>query len=171
MLDIIFEQLKDKKVIVICENGKQINDFEKRLKTYINTVHKYTQKWSFFHSCNKSGFKNFNRPESEYDIIVYWSDYMRDKFEKLDLNCGDVIVRKNGDVGIVCLEKGVIIGQKTCKSLDRVNEDLTDDGREELDIIDVYRPMQSNQCNFNKDIYTCGRHVYHREEKVVNITL
>lgn len=89
-------------------------------------------------------------------------------FTKKDLKNGDVIVRRNGWVEIVCVDLGVLITAGGWNNLSELNDDLTDNDNEyfnsdEYDIVEVYRPKDKYQCQFNPECYKKGELVYDRE--------
>ena len=101
-----------------------------------------------------------------------WYDFelVEDKkvFTKSDLKNGDVIVRRNGNVGVVMVDLGVLIADDGWNDLDDINEDLTDCDTivyddEGYDIVKVYRPRSKYQCQFYSDAYTDGELIYDRE--------
>lgn len=85
-------------------------------------------------------------------------------FTKSDLVTGDVILRRNGSVGVVCLPTGTIITPKGFNFLDNINEDLTshiDDSN--YDVIAVRRPIEPYHCQFYAFKQKLGDLVYERE--------
>lgn len=84
-------------------------------------------------------------------------------FTKSDLKNGDIIVRRNGDVEIVIVDRGVLVSKTGWNRLRDVREDLTDDADfcEEWDIVKVYRPKHDYQCQF--DCEDRGTPIYDRE--------
>lgn len=132
---------------VVCDNGKRFDT------------------WSYKRNGN-ADFEAFRK---------WWSDWfdfelVEDKkvFTKKDLKNGDVIVRRNGWVEIVCVDLGVFITTNGWNDRSELNDDLTDsDNRwfdsDEYDIVEVYRPKEKCQCQFNPDCYEKGELVYYRE--------
>lgn len=100
--------------------------------------------------------------------ILEWSDFMKDKkFTKADLKNGDVVMRRNGNVEIVCLETDTLIRQSGYNSLSSIDEDLTvtKDSRasHSWDIVAVRRPRGSKDCGFYAFRDNCGELIYDRE--------
>ncbi len=86
---------------------------------------------------------------------------MKREFTKQDLLTGDVVVIRNGEVGVVLKENGYIVYQKNgADDLDYFNDDLSAvfDGRE-FDIVEVYRGYA---CNFMD--YSDNDLIYRRED-------
>lgn len=177
-----FKEWEDKKVVMHCSTEKESRDFcrvmhEAGKRWYNGTSYLYRTGWSVL---KEEICYNFNEDtydcrsfyiEGEYKILE-WSDYMSDFFTKSDLKSGDVIVRRNGDVEIVCLEIGVCILRNGYNRINDIEEDLTCKKDNFYDIIDVYRPMEPSHCQFTHTAYTKGEHIYHRkEEDPVEITL
>lgn len=84
-------------------------------------------------------------------------------FTKSDLKNGDVIVRRNGDVEIAIVDRGVLVSKTGWNRLRDVREDLTDDDDfdNEWDIMKVYRPDRDYQCQFYCE--DRGNPIYDRE--------
>lgn len=96
---------------------------------------------------------------------------MSDFFTKSDLKNGDVIIRRNGNVEIVCVETQVLISTNGVYALNRFLEDLTDHIDKNFDIIDVYRPTDPSHCSFSEYLYKRGKHVFHRDESPIEVTI
>ncbi len=104
-------------------------------------------------------------------VFLEWSDFMNKEFTKSDLKSGDVILRRNGKVEIVCLETGTCILKNGYNKLSEINEDLTyQDDLVDYDIVKVYRPKEPYQCGFSEYAYKHGELVYKRDD-VVRMTL
>ena len=75
---------------------------------------------------------------------------MDKKFTKADLKSGDVILRRDGSVEIVCLETGALIRRDGFNILDELTDDLlsTFNDDDSDDIIAVRRPKQPYHCQF-----------------------
>lgn len=96
--------------------------------------------------------------------ILEWGDFMEKKeFTKSDLKTGDVVMRRNGKVGIINREHDVIIVQNGYGDLDYIKSDLTS-FEKQWDIIAVRRPLVKSDCQF--DAFQCqwGTLVYERKE-------
>lgn len=94
-------------------------------------------------------------------------------FTKFDLKSGDVILRRNGNVEIVCLETGSLISRDGFDILSDVHEDLTDEYNSdcEYDIIAVRRPRRPADCQFCAFDLRWGELVYERKEEPKEMTL
>jgi uncharacterized protein with von Willebrand factor type A (vWA) domain len=87
---------------------------------------------------------------------------MNAPFTKDDLQTGDVILRRNGNVEIVNRELGMFICQSGFNDLDDTREDLTDKIDDIYDIIAVRRPQDKIECQFDAFTYKYGELVYDR---------
>lgn len=109
--------------------------------------------------------------ESNYTILE-WSDFMSGKFTKSDLRNGDVILRRKGDVEIVCLETGTFIRQTSgWNNLSDINEDLTSKlgcycSMPDYDIIAVRRPTKPGDCRFSAFDEKAGELIYDRGKEM-----
>ena len=104
--------------------------------------------------------------------ILEWSDFMNREFTKADLKSGDVILRRRGDVEIVCLETGTFIRQTGgWNELSDIKEDLTckpygDYSMSDGDIVAVRRPVKPGDCRFSAFDEKVGELVYDRGEEM-----
>ena len=92
---------------------------------------------------------------------------INNNFTKDDLKTGDVIVKKDNDVEIVCLETGTLIRKEGYNNLSDIKSDLTyiySNENYNYNIIKVYRPHESYQCCFDYEYYIEGELVYDRNE-------
>ena len=91
---------------------------------------------------------------------------MNKKFTKEDLKTGDVVLRRNGSVEIVCLETGALIRRDGFNILDELTDDLlsTFNDDDSDDIIAVRRPKQPYHCQFCAFDKELGELVYERKE-------
>ena len=93
---------------------------------------------------------------------------MNKKFTKEDLKTGDVVLRRNGSVEIVCLETGSFISKDFFNYLSKVNEDLTFGcgcgSDSDWDIIAVRRPSEPYECQFCAFDKELGELVYEHKE-------
>lgn len=93
------------------------------------------------------------------------------KFTKADLKSGDVVLRRDGSVEIVCIETGSLIAKDGFNLLSEVNKDLTDIGFErDFDIIAVRRPKRPADCQFCAFIERFGDLVYERKDEPEEMT-
>lgn len=111
--------------------------------------------------------------ESKGYIVLEWSDFMDKKFTKADLKSGDVVLIRNGIIGIVCRETDSLISKYGFNYLSEVNEDLTDNDKFErdFDIIAVRRPKRPSNCQFCAFDKGYGKLVYERKDKPEEMTL
>lgn len=102
---------------------------------------------------------------------------MSKEFTKSDLRNGDVILKANGEVEIVCVDTGTLISLSGFNSLLDIREDLTDkysDDDDNYDIIAVRRPTEVCDCQFCAFDEELGELVYDRnrdENKVEAMTM
>lgn len=92
-------------------------------------------------------------------------------FTKADLRSGDVVIKRMGNVEIVCRETNSLICSTSYNMLDNIRNDLSNRIDDNYDIVDVYRPKEPAHCCFLQMMYEKGEHVYHREEPPVEVTL
>lgn len=97
--------------------------------------------------------------------ILYWSDFMDKEFTKDDLKNGDVVLRRDGDVGIHI--EGLFVDKD---GLDFgsifLNRDLSHTDAYDRDIMAVIRPVTIEDMSFDAFEKKLGRLVYEREETV-----
>ena len=105
--------------------------------------------------------------------ILEWSDFMDKKFTKADLKSGDVILRRDGSVEIVCLETGALIRRDGFNILDELTDDLisTFNDDDSDDVVAVRRPKQSYHCQFCAFDEGLGELVYERKDEPEEMTL
>ncbi len=98
--------------------------------------------------------------------ILEWSDFMNKEFTKADLKNGDVVLRRDGSVDIVCVETNTLISSYGFDYLKDVGEDLTDIKfhDSDFDIIAVRRPTEPHHCQFCAFDCEYGELVYEREK-------
>ena len=132
-------------------------------------VHKQDTYYYFNEGCFSNGyFVNKYRYK-----ILEWSDFMDKKFTKADLKSGDVILRRDGSVEIVCLETGALIRRDGFNILDELTDDLlsTFNDDDSDDIIAVRRPKQPYHCQFCAFDEGLGELVYERGDEPEEMTL
>ena len=117
-----------------------------------------------------SGTESFIRHNYK---ILEWSDFMDKKFTKADLKSGDVVLRRDGSVEIVCLETGTLIRKDEFNILDELTDDLTDIFKDDDsdDVIVVRRPKQPYECQFCAFDEGFGELVYERGDQPEEMTL
>ena len=137
----------------------------------VNNWNKYEEKTCYSFNCG------YYAPISyfiEYNYkILEWSDFMDNKFTKADLKSGDVILRRDGSVEIVCLETGTLIRKDEFNILDELTDDLTDifNDEDSDDVIAVRRPKQPYECQFCAFDEGFGELVYERKDEPEEMTL
>ena len=132
-------------------------------------VHKQDTYYYFNEGCFSNGyFVNKYRYK-----ILEWSDFMDKKFTKADLKSGDVILRRDGSIEIVCLETGALIRRDGFNILDELTDDLlsTFNDDDSDDIIAVRRPKQPYHCQFCAFDEGLGELVYERGDEPEEMTL
>ena len=117
-----------------------------------------------------SGTESFIRHNYK---ILEWSDFMDKKFTKADLKSGDVVLRRDGSVEIVCIETGTLIRKDEFNILDELTDDLTDIFKDDDsdDVIAVRRPKQPYECQFCAFDEGFGELVYERGDEPEEMTL
>lgn len=176
-----FEEWKDKKVVMHCSTREEAKNFCK-------VMHEAGKRWRFGNYYSSTTYWEKYEKETCYDfnedlfsdlsyfkaknyIILEWSDYMKKTFTKSKLKNGDVIVRRDGSVEIVCVETGTLITQTGGYNvLSYIENDLTCPNHPEFDIIDVYRSQHPSQCQFGA-VHLAGKHIFHREDLPIEITI
>lgn len=83
-------------------------------------------------------------------------------FTKNDLQTGDILIRRNGETGIVLKELGYIINKDFTALLSNTLEDLTLGLDSTYDIMKVYRGIHK-QTHFGFKNFTNGELVFDRE--------
>lgn len=153
---------------VLSESGRRWSDGTKYLEFSRFNLFKNETVYLFNKGLYGNRYSAFN---CGYTILE-WSDFMKKEFTKEDLRNGDVVVLRSGEVGIVVLaDFNVIVFKDRCNDLKYIKGDLRFPSVANLDIIDVYRPQASWQCQFEERVCTKGKHVYHRDESPVEITI
>lgn len=171
---------ENEKVVVHCRTEEEAIDFcqkmynlRKKWKTgesYKNT-HWNVLKEDSCYDFNKGEIYTIGHYKSCNYTILEWKDYMNN-FKKSNLKNGDIIVRRNGSIEIVCVETGVLITENgKFNLLKYIKEDLTSSYCEIFDIVEVYRPEEPFQCSFLREEFQEGELVYYREPDPIEVTL
>lgn len=168
-----FDEWNNKKIVVHCRSHTEAVDFcqvmhnsGKRWRdgfSYLRKTEWEEYKETTCYFFNEGLYGNINSAKSLDYVIIEWSDYINKIFTKTDLRSGDVIIKRNGAVEIVCVETGTLICCNGFNFLRQINENLTSRNGHIYDIIDIYRPESPQHCAFFKENYEQGRHIYHRE--------
>lgn len=126
--------------------------------------------WSTYKDTLTINFNEGTQCNIEYYLkanftILEWSDFMNKTFTKTDLKTGDVVLRRNGHVGIANLELGMFIGKDGWTDFNCLRNDLTASiGGEGWDIIAVRRPIEKHHCQFTAFDKKLGTLIYERKE-------
>lgn len=88
-------------------------------------------------------------------------------FTKKDLQNGDVVLKRNGNVEILILPLGTLVAQHHWNKLDHIRDDLTSSIDSECDIVAVRRPTCDSDCCFDVFESKLGELVYDRERDTV----
>ena len=123
---------------------------------------------------NKGQRRPYHRAFDEGYTILEWSDFMDGKFTKSNLKNGDVILRADGDVEIVCIETGTLIASNGFNYLAELREDLTSihsDFEDNVDVVAVRRPLEPADCQFCAFKHNFGELVYERKSEPEEMTL
>lgn len=163
---------------------------EEEAKDFCNYLDSLGRKWCNNKKYTEENYWQYYQDETCYDFndnsfnakyffvghnykILEWSDFMDKKFTKADLKSGDVILRRDGSVEIVCLETGALIRRDGFNILDELTDDLlstfNDDDFD--DIIAVRRPKQPYHCQFCAFDEGLGELVYERGDEPEEMTL
>lgn len=153
---------------------------EKEAKDFCNYLHSIGRKWTgggcYFNNAlwdvyysntvyyfNDNTYCDIKDAMRHNYTILEWSDFMNKEFTKADLKTGDVIMRRNGKIGIINRELDTIISKDAYSDLDNVRADLTTFD-EQWDIVAVRRPLKKRDCQFNAFQCEWGILVYERKE-------
>lgn len=122
---------------------------------------------------NRGSYRNTGYAKKHSHTILEWSDFMKKEFTKEDLKNGDVVVLRNNNVGVILPQLGAIVLKDGVFDMRGLSDDFLacTGAKLDCDIMDVYRPQKPWQCQFHKEAYLKGEHVYHRDESPVEITI
>lgn len=178
------EDYKDK-YVMHCKTEEEAKDFCR----YLDNV---GRKWCDGTKYTEMTHWNFDKDKTCYDFnlgvynsieyfynkkyqILEWGDFMtnNNKFTKADLKSGDVVLRRDGSVEIVCIETGTLIRKDEFNILDELTDDLTDIFKDDDsdDVIAVRRPKQPYECQFCAFDEGFGELVYERGDEPEEMTL
>ena len=171
------------KYVMHCKTEEEAKDF----CGYLDNV---GRKWCDGTKYTEMTHWNFDKDKTCYDFnlgvqnsieyfynkkyqILEWSDFMDNKFTKADLKSGDVVLRRDGSVEIVCIETGTLIRKDEFNILDELTDDLTDIFKDDDsdDVIAVRRPKQPYECQFCAFDEGPGELVYERDDEPEEMTL
>ena len=172
------------KYVMHCKTEEEAKDFCNYLdslgRKWCNNK-KYTEEnyWRYYKDEICYDFNNDNAYSGTESFIRHnykileWSDFMDKKFTKADLKSGDVVLRRDGSVEIVCIETGTLIRKDEFNILDELTDDLTDIFKDDDsdDVIAVRRPKQPYECQFCAFDEGFGELVYERKDEPEEMTL
>lgn len=163
---------------------------EEEAKDFCNYLDSLGRKWCNNKKYTEENYWQYYQDETCYDFndnsfnakyffvghnykILEWGDFMDNKFTKADLKSGDVVLRRDGSVEIVCLETGALIRRDGFNILDELTDDLlsTFNDDDSDDIIAVRRPKQPYHCQFCAFDEELGELVYERKDEPEEMTL
>ena len=171
------------KYVMHCKTEEEAEDFCGYLDSLGRKLcheKKYTKNtcWQCFtdrtcYAFNDIEYSSLGYYERHGYTILEWSDFMDNKFTKADLKSGDVILRRDGNVEIVCIETGALIRRDGFNILDELTDDLlsTFNDDDSDDIIAVRRPKQPYHCQFCAFDEGLGELVYERGDEPEEMTL
>ncbi len=114
---------------------------------------------------NKGRYQNVLYAKEKGYTILEWSDFMNGEFTKADLKTGDVVKFRCGNVGIVIGVPNIIVTKTGWHDLSDTNSDLTSIyGCEDYDIVEVRRPKEKGDHQFDAIKNKWGTLVYERKE-------
>ena len=169
--------------VMHCKTEEEAKDFCNYLDSLGRKLcheKKYTKNtcWQCFtdrtcYAFNDIEYSSLGYYERHGYTILEWSDFMDNKFTKADLKSGDVILRRDGNVEIVCIETGALIRRDGFNILDELTDDLlsTFNDDDSDDIIAVRRPKQPYHCQFCAFDEGLGELVYERGDEPEEMTL
>jgi len=105
-----------------------------------------------------------------YTILEFedfdWSDFEMNNFTKKDLKNGDVVKLRNGQVYIVVLDTGTLVATDGYINISSIDEylNIVSYCNNDFDIIQVRRPLDAGDCQFNAFDYDFGELVFERKE-------
>lgn len=165
-----------------CETEEEAKDFCNFLDSigrrwctgmsYAKLIHYDDHKEKTCYDFNNGQYREKNYYAERDYTILEWSDFMTKNFTKADLKSGDVVLRRRGDVEIVCLETGTFIRQTGgWNELSDINEDLTcepyrDYSMSDGDIVAVRRPTKPGDCRFSAFDEKAGELIYDRGKEM-----
>lgn len=141
-------------------------------KCYSSTTHWEKYEKETCYDFNEDLFSDLSFFKAHNYTILEWSNYMEKTFTKADLKNGDIVVYRNNKVNIVCVDTGTCITPNGgFSNLEDTKDDLLDYYSHSYDIVDVYRPTAPHHCSFSEYLYKRGKHVFHRNEEPIEVTL
>lgn len=177
-----FKEWENQKVVMHCSTKEEAEDFCRVMHEagkkwcngapYLNSTEWDDYKENTCYRFNNDSFGSLQLYKNDNYLILEWSSYMNKSFTLSDLKNGDVIVYRNGKVNIVCTDTGTCITPNSgFNSLKDTKDDLSDYYCPSYDIVDIYRPTAPHHCSFSEHLYKEGKHVFHRNEEPIEITL
>ena len=118
---------------------------------------------------NNGTYANVDYYKYRNYIVLEWSDFMDHVFTKDDLKTGDVVLRRDGSVGIFIKDPNLIIFKSRLNTyLDPCYYDyhLLSKTYSHYDIMKVIRPMAVSDICYDAFEKKLGKLVYERDETV-----
>ena len=180
------DDYKNKKVVMHCKTKEEAKDFCNVLDELGLNLDELGLKWSnglrysetmgfspwecqngIYYIFNEGIHSSLKHCKDEGYKILEWEDFMNKEFTKDALKNGDVCVLRNKLVCIAIPEINCLKARDSYLNLNDIMNDLSCcDGFNKYDIMDVYRPQEPYQCDFDKELYQDGKHVFHRAEPI-----
>lgn len=160
----------DDKCAMHCKTKEEFDEFLEylynngydHLEPQFNHTFCYGDNVYYFNDCTWAHLEYAKR---NHHTILEWEDFMNKEFTKADLRTGDVILQRDGLIGIVNRDLEMIVcDDNHWNDLDNVREDLTNVLGDEFDIVEVRRPTKKGECCFNAMNYKWGTLVYEYKE-------
>ena len=159
---------KDQKVVVQCKTLNEAVEFCSLTNQTYKIDWWFDYKEETCYDLNRKEYSNIKFYLEHNYTILEWESLNKNEFTKSDLKNGDVVLRRNGLVEIVCLETGALISKNSFNRLADLAEDLTSIGEfpsKDYDIIEVRRPKKAEDCVFYACNLKLGELVYERKEE------
>lgn len=155
------------------KKGIQLKDKEHYLKENL-WIFKNQEIGYLFRNITKEGIEALYNKDSSYIFEpVKWSNYMKKEFTKQDLKNGDVCVLRNESILIAIPESGALLGK--CSNWGGFNyysNNLRHISTSMYDIVEVYRPNEVWQCDWEQSAFTKGTCLFDlNKEKPIEITI
>ena len=159
---------KGEKVVVHCKTLNEAVEFCSLTNQTYKIDWWFDYKEETCYDLNRKEYSNIKFYLEHNYTILEWESLNTNKFTKSDLKNGDVVLRRDGSVQIVCLETGTLIDKDSFSRLFDLAEDLTsigDFGSKDYDIMEVRRPQKAGDCVFYAFDRKLGELVYKRKEE------
>ena len=132
----------------------------------LNIYDRYADKTAYeFNDGTYSSVDYYHYKAKLLYTILEWEDFMKHTFTKAELKTGDVVKQRNGLVGIVNRDLGMMITKDSWLDLDNICDDLKSGFCcESFDIVAVRRPEEKGDCQFKAFENEWGTLIYERKE-------